>query len=159
MEKTAAGDVATQRERLTEQLMAYGASFTELGRRFATRLGVHSTDAFALLEISSAEESGAPLSPALLSKRIPLSSGAMTALLNRLEKAGYISRTREEADRRVVTLRTDPQVKQLADEFFTPVKQRQDAVLDRYPSELLQQFETFLIQLRSTMDVQPIDSA
>ncbi|MFI1161270.1 MarR family winged helix-turn-helix transcriptional regulator [Streptomyces sioyaensis] len=159
MEKTPAGDVATQRERLTEELTAYGASFTELGRRFAARLGVHSTDAFALLEISSAEERGAPLSPALLSRRISLSSGAMTALLNRLEKAGYITRTREEADRRVVTLRTDPQVKQLADEFFGPIKQRQDAVLSRYPSELLKQFEAFLTQLRSAMDVQPPDSA
>ncbi|MEV0373046.1 MarR family transcriptional regulator [Streptomyces sp. NPDC050636] len=154
MEESVPGGVAAQRERLAEGLRAYGASFTELGRRFAAQIGVHSTDAFALLEIASAEERGVPLSPALLSRRISLSSGAMTALLNRLEQAGYISRTREHADRRIVTLHSSPQVKELADEFFGPVNERQDAVLSRYPSELLQQFETVLAQLCSTLDSQ-----
>lgn len=54
---------AAQRRQLTGSLMAYGASFTELGRRFAVALGVHSTDAFALLEIAAADEAGTPLSP------------------------------------------------------------------------------------------------
>ncbi|MFF7702712.1 MULTISPECIES: hypothetical protein [Streptomyces] len=36
--------------------------------------------------------------------------------------------------------------------FFGPVNARQDAVLSRYPSELLQQLETVLTQLRSTME-------
>lgn len=146
------GGIAAQRERLTEELRAYGASFTELGRRFAVLLGVHSTDAFALLEIASAEEGGTPLSPALLGRRISLSSGAMTALLNRLERAGYISRTREHTDRRIVTLRSSAHVKQLADEFFTSVNERHNAVLAQYPPELLQQFETLLTQLRTTLD-------
>ncbi|MGW8378012.1 MarR family transcriptional regulator [Streptomyces sp. ODS28] len=148
-------DIAAQRERLAEQLRAYGADFTELGRRFATLLGVHSTDAFALLEIASAEEKGTPLSPALLGKRISLSSGAMTALLNRLEKAGYVSRTREHADRRVVTLRANARVKQLGEEFFGPVNARHDAVLAAYPPAVLQQFETLLTRLRAAMETQP----
>jgi DNA-binding MarR family transcriptional regulator len=146
------GGVAAQRARLAEGLRAYGASFTELGRRFAALLGVHSTDAFALLEIASAEERGAPLSPALLSRRISLSSGAMAALLNRLEQAGYILRTREQTDRRIVTLRSSANVKELADEFFRPVNERQDTILSQYPPELLEQFQTFLDHLGSTMD-------
>ncbi|MET8388716.1 MarR family transcriptional regulator [Streptosporangium canum] len=154
MEESVLDGVAAQRERLAEGLRAYGASFTELGRRFATRLGVHSTDAFALLEIASAEASGAPLSPALLSRRISLSSGAMTALLNRLEQAGYVTRTREHADRRIVTLHSSAQVREFADDFFAPVNERQDAVLSQYPPELLHQLETVLAQLCSTMDAQ-----
>ncbi|GAB2661388.1 MarR family winged helix-turn-helix transcriptional regulator [Nocardia goodfellowii] len=144
--------VAAQRERLGEQLRAYGSSFTELGRRFAVSLGVHSTDAFALLEICAAEEYAEPLSPALLSKRISLSSGAMTALLNRLERAGYITRTREHSDRRVVTLRSSGGVKQLADEFFGSLNAQQDAVLARYAPEVLDQVETLLAELRATLD-------
>ncbi|WP_310720834.1 MarR family winged helix-turn-helix transcriptional regulator [Streptomyces lydicus] len=154
MDESVSGDVAAQREQLAEALRAYGASFTELGRRFATQIGVHSTDAFALLEIASAEARGVPLSPVLLGHRIPLSSGAMTALLNRLERAGYVIRTREHTDRRLVTLRSTPQAKERAEAFFGPVNARQDAVLSRYPSELLQQLETVLTQLRSTMDTQ-----
>ncbi|MEV0200656.1 MarR family transcriptional regulator [Nonomuraea sp. NPDC050691] len=152
MDEQMPGGVAARRERLAEGLRAYGASFTELGRRFATRLGVHPTDAFALLEIASAQEKGAPLSPALLSRRISLSLGAMSALLNRLEEAGYITRTREHADRRIVTLRSNAHLKELADEFFRPYNERQDAVLAQYPPELLQQFETLLAQLRASLD-------
>ncbi|MBZ4320478.1 MarR family winged helix-turn-helix transcriptional regulator [Streptomyces huiliensis] len=151
--------VAAQRARLAKELLAYGAGFTELGRRFAARLGVHSTDAFALLEIASAEEAGNPLSPALLSRRIPLSSGAMTALLNRLERAGYVSRTREHADRRIVTLRSDGRVKELADEFFGPVNQRQDAVLSACPPDVLEQFEALLTRLRTALDGPDADAA
>lgn len=143
---------AAQRRQLTDSLMAYGASFTELGRRFAVALGVHSTDAFALLEIAAADEAGTPLSPALLSKRIPLSSGAMTALLNRLERAGYVRRSREAEDRRVVTLRASAEAKRLADEFFAPVNARQDAVLDGYPPEVLRKFEELLDALRASID-------
>ncbi|OUC96730.1 MarR family winged helix-turn-helix transcriptional regulator [Streptosporangium minutum] len=154
MEESLLGGVAAQRERLAEGLRAYGASFTELGRRFAVRLGVHSTDAFALLEIASAEATGAPLSPALLSRRISLSSGAMTALLNRLEQAGYVTRTREHTDRRIVTLRSSAQVREFADDFFAPVNERQDTVLSQYPPELLHQLETVLAQLCSTLDAQ-----
>ncbi|WP_249374873.1 MarR family winged helix-turn-helix transcriptional regulator [Streptomyces sp. I05A-00742] len=146
------GSIAVQRGRIAEELRAYGASFTELGRRFAALLGVHSTDAFALLEIASAEEAGVPLSPALLSRRISLSSGAMTALLNRLEGAGYIARTREHTDRRVVTLRSSGRAEELADDFFGPVNERQDAILAEYSPDMLREFETFLIRLRATMD-------
>ena len=89
-----------------EELQAYGANFTELSRRFAAWQGLHSTDAAALLEISAAENRGDPLSPARLGQRISLSSGATTALLNRLEAAGHLVRTREHSDRRVVTLHT-----------------------------------------------------
>ncbi|WP_306359786.1 MarR family winged helix-turn-helix transcriptional regulator [Nocardia sp. CC227C] len=141
-----------QRERLAEELRAYGSSFTELGRRFAVSLGVHSTDAFALLEISAAEAQGTPLSPVLLSKRISLSSGAMTALLNRLERAGYISRTREHTDRRIVTLRSSNDVKEIADSYFEPLNTQQDAILSQYPPQLLRQFETVLAELRASMD-------
>ncbi|WP_454197011.1 MarR family winged helix-turn-helix transcriptional regulator [Nocardia sp. Marseille-Q1738] len=152
MAKQGRDGIAEQRERLVEGLRAYGASFTELGRRFAVELGVHTTDAFALLEISSAEAMGTPLSPALLGKRIRLTSGAMTALLNRLERAGYVTRTREHADRRVVTLRSSESVKQIGDEYFGPLNARQDAVLAEYPPEVLRQFEDFLSRMRATLD-------
>lgn len=144
--------VADQRERLVEGLRAYGAEFTELGRRFATVLGVHATDAFALLEIASAEQRGTPLSPALLGRRIALSSGAMTALLNRLEEGGHITRTRERADRRIVTLRIGDHARTIAEDFFGPVQAREEAVLSDYPPELLAQFETLLARLRTAMD-------
>lgn len=103
MEEAVRDSVAEQRERLMESLRIYGGHYAEFGRRFAAWLDLHSTDATAVLEIAAAEERGTPLSPARLSERISLSTGATTALLNRLEAAEHITRTREHSDRRVVT--------------------------------------------------------
>ncbi|WP_217697457.1 MarR family winged helix-turn-helix transcriptional regulator [Nocardia donostiensis] len=142
----------TTRQQLTEGLLAYGATFTELGRLFAVALGVHTTDAFALLEITAAEERGTSLSPAQLGKRIRLSSGAMTALLNRLERAGYVTRTRDSADRRVVTLHATAEAKRRGNEFFDPINARQDAILASRPPELLREFEKLLRDLQAGLN-------
>lgn len=149
--------VAAQRERLMEGLRAYGGQYAELSRRFAAWLGLHSTDATAVLEIAAAEERGTPLSPARLSERIALSTGATTALLNRLETAGHITRTREHSDRRVITLRSGPHIQERADEFFGPLAHRLDATMAHYPPDLLARFESFVTDLNSTMDAHLAD--
>ncbi len=144
--------VAEQRERLMESLRIYGGHYAELSRRFATWLGLHSTDATAVLEIAAAEERGTPLSPARLSERISLSTGATTALLNRLEAAGHITRAREHSDRRIVTLRSGGHIQERADEFFGPLARRLDIAMSPYPPQLLEQFQAFVDNLNTTMD-------
>ncbi len=152
MEEAVRDGVAQQRERLMESLRIYGGHYAELSRRFAAWLGLHSTDATAVLEIAAAEERGTPLSPARLSERISLSTGATTALLNRLEAAGHITRTREHSDRRIVTLRSGGNIQDRADEFFGPLAGRLDAAMSPCPPQLLEQFEQFMAGLNATMD-------
>ncbi|MFB7032616.1 MULTISPECIES: MarR family winged helix-turn-helix transcriptional regulator [unclassified Streptomyces] len=135
-----------------ESLRIYGGHYAELSRRFATWLGLHSTDATAVLEIAAAEERGTPLSPARLSERISLSTGATTALLNRLEAAGHITRAREHSDRRIVTLRSGGHIQERADEFFGPLAHRLDTAMSHYPPRLLERFEAFVDDLNATMD-------
>ncbi|MFE9363015.1 MarR family winged helix-turn-helix transcriptional regulator [Streptomyces sp. NPDC006978] len=157
MEDAMRDGVAAHRERLMEGLRAYGGFYAELSRRFAAWLGLHSTDATAVLEIAAAEERGTPLSPARLSERIALSTGATTALLNRLETAGHITRTREHSDRRVITLRSGPHIQERADEFFGPLAHRLDATMAHYPPDLLARFESFVTDVNSTMDAHLAD--
>ena len=145
-------DVVAQRTRLMEEMRGYGASFTEISRRFAAWLALHHTDAVALLEISAAEQRGEPLSPARLSERISLSSGATTTLINRLERAHHVVRTREHSDRRVVTLHTTEHVGDLAQKYFGPLGERLDAMMARYSPEQLREFEAFVVDMRTTMD-------
>ncbi len=144
-------DARAQHERLDEGLRAYGANYREFTRRFATWLGLHSTDAEALIEILTAEERGSTLSPARLSERISLSNSATTALLNRLEQAGHIVRSREHDDRRVITLRSTPRIHTLADEFFGPLGAKVDTVMGNYSPEELRRFEAFVTELQATM--------
>ncbi|MEU2100471.1 MarR family winged helix-turn-helix transcriptional regulator [Streptomyces globisporus] len=146
------GHLSAQRERLIEGLQSYGTRYTELGRLFADWLGLHSTDAVALLQIAAADERGTPLSPARLGERIQLSPSATTALLNRLEAAGHITRSREHTDRRLVTLRSGPHVQERADEFFRPLGGQLDAAMAAYSPEMLAGFEALLTDLCATMD-------
>ena len=151
MEPRAGSGGGTHTDRLLDGLRGFGAHYTELTRRFATHLGVHSTDAAALTEILYAEDQGTPLSPARLGERISLTSGATTALLNRLEQAGLVARTREHTDRRIVTLRSGPDVRGPGEDFFGPLAAHLTAMLAHYSEEQLTRFEAFLDHLDTTM--------
>lgn len=144
--------VAERRRRLVEELRDYGATYNRYGRAFATWMGLHSTDADALVEIVNAEQRGDPLTPARLAARISLTSGATTTLLNRLERVGHVVRSREHDDRRLVTLRTGPHVHRSAEEFFGPLARQLDAVLTRYPPNVVQQFQDLITELHMTMN-------
>jgi DNA-binding MarR family transcriptional regulator len=134
------------------RLRTYGAVSTEISKRFAAGLGLHPTDAAALIEILEAEEREAPLSPARLAERIGLTSGATSSLLKRLEANGHIERSRVHSDRRIVTLHSTPGVRRVADSFFDPLATRLGAMMSAYPDEVLRQFEAFLAELTSTSE-------
>ncbi|WP_344995486.1 MarR family winged helix-turn-helix transcriptional regulator [Tsukamurella soli] len=144
-------DVGSCRDRLIEELRTYGAAYNQLGRVYATWQELHASDAQALMEIVYGEERGEPLTPARLGSAISLSSGATTALLNRLEAAGHIVRSRESVDRRVVTLRTTQTVHRRAEEFFGPLSERFDAIMSEYPDDELERFHRLLTSLQVTM--------
>ncbi|GEE00119.1 hypothetical protein nbrc107696_05650 [Gordonia spumicola] len=146
------GDGA-QWEGLADRLRVYGATYREFSRQFAAWLGLHSTDAEALLEILAAEEGGGVMTPARLSERIGKSNPATTAVINRLERAGHVVRTKENDDRRVVTLRSAPDVQALADEFFAPLGRDVGGLIVRYPASDIARFEGFLDELLGVMRV------
>ena len=147
-----AGGPEGQRDRLLEGLRAHGMAFAELGRHFGARMGLHTTDAQALVEILSAEDRGAPLTQAGLSQRVGLTPGATSSLLNRLEEAGHVTRTRDSADRRVVTLRATAGVEGMLDRFFDPLVDQADAMMKNYSPQALAEVERFLTDFVALMD-------
>ncbi|HEX7119356.1 MAG TPA: MarR family transcriptional regulator [Longimicrobiales bacterium] len=64
----------------------------------ADRLGLHITDHKALRILYG----GGPISAGRLGEHLGLTTGAVTALVDRLEQAGYVRRERDPADRRRV---------------------------------------------------------
>lgn len=97
--------VPGDRSEVLERLRDHTTAFDESVRQLAAALGLPTTDTTALAEVIWADTAGRALSPARLSERLHLTSGATTALVNRLEGGGHLERSRESADRRVVTLR------------------------------------------------------
>jgi MarR family transcriptional regulator, organic hydroperoxide resistance regulator len=118
-----------QRETAVALLRAFGAADSRLGREFAKQQHMHPTDAAAIVEILDAESRDAVLTPARLADRIGLTAGATSSVVNRLEAAGHVVRTRDHRDRRVVELHSTPRVHEDAAAFFSPVSAALDEAL------------------------------
>lgn len=70
----------------------------------AERLGVSASDFDALLLIDTA----GPLTAGRIAVAMAVTTGAVTGLIDRLERAGWVQRTRHEADRRQVLIELAP---------------------------------------------------
>jgi DNA-binding MarR family transcriptional regulator len=138
----------TERDRLREEIVnlmrSYSIEGQHVGHAFAERHGLHPTDLQALIAVMHAEGRGDPLTPGRLGQAIGLSSGATTAAIDRLERAGHLRRTRESTDRRVVHLRYGEPGMALALEFFGPLGKRTDKVMDDFTDEELALVQRFL---------------
>ena len=97
--------LSVDRTEILEQLRRHAVAFDDNLRRLGAWMGVSPTDAMALADVIWAETSHQPMTPARLARRTGMSSGSTTALIDRLERGGHLVRSRESADRRVVTLR------------------------------------------------------
>ncbi|WP_394620223.1 MarR family winged helix-turn-helix transcriptional regulator [Lentzea sp. JNUCC 0626] len=93
-------------------------AFTALNQHLAAWTRLPASDANALGQIIWAAETGEPLSPVQLARQIGMTTGATTILLNRLESAGHLVRSRESTDRRRVTLRPAPAAREHARRFL-----------------------------------------
>jgi DNA-binding MarR family transcriptional regulator len=121
--------------------------FGEVNGHLAAWMQLPGSDANALGQIVWAAEAGAPLSPAELARRIGMTSGATTVLLNRLEAAGHIRRSRESADRRRVTLRPVPQARERARAFLVRAGAEVAATLRTTPDDDLRTVIAFLSRI------------
>ena len=88
-------------------------------------LGVHRTDT-RLLDVL---QMTGRMSAGELAKAGHLSPGAMTAALDRLERAGYVRRVRDENDRRRVLVEITDEMEKLTWELYGPLAASGDAML------------------------------
>ena len=138
--------------RLLEALRAWASAFSEFGRHFGADAGLHVTDSDALIHIIGAEDRGAPLTQSELSRRIGISPGATSSLLNRLEDAGHIDRRRESADRRVVTVWSTPAVHERVGQYFAEVSEELDTVITACSPEITASLDHLLRDMTAVLD-------
>jgi DNA-binding MarR family transcriptional regulator len=96
-----------KRERIREIARSV-ARIADADRRLrlaaAERLGVGATDFDALVLLDSA----GPLAAGRIAEAMAITTGAVTGLIDRLERAGCVQRTRHDADRRQVLIELAP---------------------------------------------------
>ncbi|MER7053998.1 MULTISPECIES: MarR family winged helix-turn-helix transcriptional regulator [unclassified Streptomyces] len=113
-----AGLEASELHVLAAQLRRMNGEINRLVQSFAGTHGLHATDVQALAAILDAQE---PMTPGRLREHLGLTSGAVTACVDRLERAGHVRRVRESADRRVVHLHYVPGARAAARTYFRPL--------------------------------------
>jgi len=91
-------------KQLEETLRKVGAQSVLLSDTVARLVGVNSTD----LECLDLLEMAGPTTAGRLAEHAGLTTGAMTAVIDRLERAGYARRVRDVEDRRLVHVEALP---------------------------------------------------
>ncbi len=139
------------RDELVRLLQTYAAEAERLGQVFAERNGMHPTDLAALLAVMQADTAGAPLTPGRLGEHLGLSSGATTAVVDRLERADHVHRERDDRDRRRITLRYGTAAATVGSAFFGPLGARIERMLAGFTPDELSAVRRFLEQTNAVM--------
>lgn len=89
---------------LVRQVRAFIAGSSLFSAHVAEKLGIHPTD----LQFLNILDLYGPLTPSELARLSGLTTGGVTVVVNRLERAGYVRRKASARDRRSVTIEIVP---------------------------------------------------
>jgi DNA-binding MarR family transcriptional regulator len=118
-------------------LRAIDADMERVDEIAAARLGVNLTD-FRCLDILSR---GEPITAGQLASESGLTTGAVTALVDRLERSGYVRRKREVNDRRRVLIAPTKRAMDKVWPLFKGIVETSSAVLSQFT---ISELETIL---------------
>jgi DNA-binding MarR family transcriptional regulator len=127
MKKELAEDVI----RLVRAHEAANDAFDEVACR---KLGINRTD----LRCLNIVDNVGPLTAGRLAELSGLTTAAVTAILDRLERAGYARRVRDQEDRRQVMVEVTPLLAERATPIWGPLGEEARSALMRLPAEGLQ---------------------
>ena len=143
------------RQQLTRDLGALLRRLTvesdRLLQSFAGRHGLHPTDLQALIHIMDAEGQGQPLTAGGLRSALGMSSGATTAVIDRLETTGHIRRDRGGSDRRSVHLHYADHGMALALDFFGPLGLASEQATAHFTDRELATVKRYLTAMSDTI--------
>jgi DNA-binding MarR family transcriptional regulator len=122
------------------EIRAFQTAVDALDEAVADRLGINRTDlrCLDLLERHGAMTAGE------LATASGLTTGAVTRLLDRVERIGYAQRVRDRADRRRVLVELTPLARDRVVELYGPIAQAGHTGLKRYTADQLQLLRDFL---------------
>jgi DNA-binding MarR family transcriptional regulator len=126
---------------------AYQTSNDNFDQAIADHLGMNRTD---MRCVDLIDQAGG-MTAGELAKAAGLTSGAVTAVIDRLEKAGMAARVPDPADRRRVRIEVTPKLWELTGPLMMPFLDESQAILDDYSTEELERFTEFI---QRVIDVQ-----
>ena len=140
-------DVDAERQEVALLLRRLTVELDAVGQRFASMHGLGRTDVRALVAIMDAARGGASLSAGGLGSAVELSSASVTALIDRLERAGHVHRVRDDEDRRRVVLEMSDSAMAAGGAFFGGLQRDLVAAMEGYSDEELAVVRRFLAEM------------
>ena len=111
-----------------------------MDQTIADALGLNRTDAQCMDIITRA----GPVTPGALAERIGLTAGAVTTILDRLEKGGWIRRRHDTQDRRrILVERNDVKARRVG-HLYTDLQRGTEQLAERYSDAQLEVIVEFL---------------
>ena len=120
-----------RRAQLAALIRQYQRDIDAFDQAVAERLALSRTDLRCLDLVLELTIAGTPATPRRLAEAASLTPSTVTSVLDRLERAGYLRRVREQANRRQVLLQLTPAFAQVAEEIYGPVGAEGTAQLAR----------------------------
>jgi DNA-binding MarR family transcriptional regulator len=128
-------------EELMEEFRLQGNRDRAFDNLAAEQLGVNDTDQHCLNII----EAAGGLTAGELAEAAGLSTGAVTGVVDRLERAGYARRIRDSADRRRINIEVTPEFYARAQEIWGPLaRDFQDVLTNGFTAAELERIIEFL---------------
>ena len=126
---------------LGARVQAYQSAVDDYDREVARLLGVNETDLRCLELLVGAGE----LSPSELGARLGLTTGSVTAMLDRLERLGLLTRTPHPVDRRKSVVAVTPAAAERSWALIAPhIEEGTKVVRERYTAAQLELVADFL---------------
>jgi DNA-binding MarR family transcriptional regulator len=124
------------REAINRKELAASRQRSALGRL----LGLSETDVLAIQHLAAAGR----LTPTQLGSMLGMTSGGATALVQRLEREGFVAREPHPRDRRSALLRLTPEIERRAGDALAPLVAEIDALVEQLPGNDRRLLERFL---------------
>jgi len=142
-------------DKVRAEIMRLVPLLTLEGRRIVERLGeqhrLHPTDVQALGLLMLADAEGIPLTAGTLGARLGQTSGATTFVMDRLQRAGLLERSRDPNDQRRIMPRLSGTGRDLAATLYPPVARLSGEVMDRFDAAELETVRRFLTATAEAM--------
>jgi DNA-binding MarR family transcriptional regulator len=135
-------EMMTALNALLREVSGHGVLFSHA---VASRLGIGSSDLECLGYLMDG-----PQTAGALAEATGLTTGAITGVVDRLEKAGFARRERDPHDRRKVLVRLEPTALERAMPYFAPMERATRSVLAGYADKELALLLDFLAKSRDT---------
>lgn len=110
-----------RRAALAALVRQYQRDIDAFDQAVAERYGLSRTDFRCLDLVLEMVTAGTPVTPARLAEAADITPSTLTSVLDRLERAGYLQRVRQEANRRQVLLQLTAMFADVTEEIFAPI--------------------------------------